>query len=237
MVQKGFLARFFRHGRLAALTGLLPSLELRTETEQTANYRRLLGFVFRFSFSQAKEFVMSNLTDASRELFKRQPDECFPSLTSLREHCRRQKEACVDRWVPPRSIQTNPVAAVVVGRLTLAAGDDGAFEMNDWSFGQLCLLRNRCLRANNTPSVPSPHQVANLMVTSFLLLEIGEWKSASKMGSPALLVKRDPTIIAAGRCLFAGSRARTGLWLLLCVRHGCERLPRTCGTCSSTKLH
>ena len=42
----------------------------------------VLGFVFRFFFSQAKEFVMSHLTDASRELFKRQPDECFPSLTA-----------------------------------------------------------------------------------------------------------------------------------------------------------
>jgi len=77
---------------------------------------------------------MSNLTDASRELFKRQPDECFPSLTALWEHCQRQKEACVDRWVAPRSIRTNPQDA---GRLLLAAGDDGAFEMNDWSFGQL----------------------------------------------------------------------------------------------------
>ena len=80
---------------------------------------------------------MSNLTKASRELFKRQPDECFPSLTALSEHCQRQKEACVDRWVPPRSIQTNPVDT---GRLMMAAGDDGAFEMNDWSFGQLCRL-------------------------------------------------------------------------------------------------
>ena len=80
---------------------------------------------------------MQNLTKASQELFKRQPDECFESLTALWEHCRRQKEACVDRWVPPRSIQTNPVDA---GRLTLAAGDDGAFAMNDWSFGQLCRL-------------------------------------------------------------------------------------------------
>ncbi|MFH1264671.1 MAG: hypothetical protein ABIK89_03045, partial [Planctomycetota bacterium] len=53
------------------------------------------------------------------------------------EHCQRQKEACVDRWVAPRSIRTNPHDA---GRLLLAAGDDGAFEMNDWSFGQLCRL-------------------------------------------------------------------------------------------------
>ena len=80
---------------------------------------------------------MQNLTKASGELFRRQPDECFESLTALSEHCRRQKEACVDRWVPPRSIQTNPADA---GRLMLAAGDDGAFAMNAWSFGQLCRL-------------------------------------------------------------------------------------------------
>ncbi len=67
---------------------------------------------------------MQNLTKASRELFKRQPDECFESLTALWEHCQRQKEVCVDRWVPPRSIQTNPVDT---SRLMLAAGDDGAF--------------------------------------------------------------------------------------------------------------
>lgn len=72
--------------------GCFPSLGLRTGTGETANYRRLLGFVFRFFFSQAKEFVMSNLTTASRELFKRQPDECYPSLTALWEHCQRQKE-------------------------------------------------------------------------------------------------------------------------------------------------
>lgn len=80
---------------------------------------------------------MANLTEASKELFRRTPDECFPSLTALSEHCKQQKEACVDRWVAPREIQTNPTDA---GRLLLAAGDDGAFSMSDWSFGQLCRL-------------------------------------------------------------------------------------------------
>ena len=75
---------------------------------------------------------MSNPTDASRELFKRQPDECSASLTALWEHCQRQIEACVFRWVAPRPIRTSPHDA---GRLPLAVGDDGAFEMNDWSFG------------------------------------------------------------------------------------------------------
>ena len=80
---------------------------------------------------------MANLTQASKELFRRSPDECFPSLTALSEYCQKGKEASVDRWIPPRSIQTQPTGA---GRLRLAAGDDGAFSMNDWSFGQISRL-------------------------------------------------------------------------------------------------
>jgi len=80
---------------------------------------------------------MANLTQASRELFRRSPDECFPSLTALSEYCQKGKEASVDRWIPPRSIQTKPTGA---DRLLLSAGDDGAFSMNDWSFGQLSRL-------------------------------------------------------------------------------------------------
>jgi len=112
-------------------------------------------------FFQAEEFVISNLTDASRELFKRQPDECFPSLTALWEHCQRQKEACVDRWVAPRSIRTNPHDA---GRLLLAAGDDGAFEMNDWSFGQLCRLAGV---AKETVNRLVPDTTARVFATDF----------------------------------------------------------------------
>jgi len=41
---------------------------------------------------------MANLTQAPNELFRRTPDECFPSLTALFEHCKRQKQTCVDRW-------------------------------------------------------------------------------------------------------------------------------------------
>ena len=34
---------------------------------------------------------MANLDKASRQLFQRQPDECFPSIPSLWQHCFRQK--------------------------------------------------------------------------------------------------------------------------------------------------
>jgi len=80
---------------------------------------------------------MGNLTRASHELFRRTPDECFPSLGVLSQHCRWQKEQSLELWQPPRLISTGPV---LTDRLTLNAGDDGAYEMNDWSFGQLCRL-------------------------------------------------------------------------------------------------
>ena len=80
---------------------------------------------------------MANLTEASKELFRRTPDECFSSLTALSEHCKKTKDEAVDRWVPPRSIKIDPTGA---DQLLLTAGDNGAFSMNDWSFGQLCRL-------------------------------------------------------------------------------------------------
>ena len=77
---------------------------------------------------------MSNLTRAHHELFRRTPDEYFPSLTELWQHCQQQKEWSVDRWHPPQSL----VPKLVGDQLVVALGDDGAFHLNDWSFGQLC---------------------------------------------------------------------------------------------------
>jgi len=78
-----------------------------------------------------------NLTRASKELFRRTPDECFPSLGVLSQHVQWQKQQALEIWQPPRSLN---VQQVVTDRLMLDAGNDGAFEMNDWSFGQLCRL-------------------------------------------------------------------------------------------------
>lgn len=89
---------------------------------------------------------MANLTRASQELFRRRPDECFESLAALAGHCRRQHEQSREIWQPPQLLGTKPLDA---GRLLLtarapgsssAAGSDGAYEMNDWSFSQLCRL-------------------------------------------------------------------------------------------------
>jgi histone H3/H4 len=77
---------------------------------------------------------MAYLKRGHTELFRRTPDECFPSLDALAAHCKRDKELTLDRWYPPRNLLPRPSS----DRLELCLGNDGAFTMNDWSFGQLC---------------------------------------------------------------------------------------------------
>ena len=78
-----------------------------------------------------------NLTRASKELFRRTPDECYPSLGVLSQHTQWQRQEALEVWQPPRTLS---VRAVESDLLMLDAGNDGAFTMNDWSFGQLCRL-------------------------------------------------------------------------------------------------
>jgi hypothetical protein len=78
-----------------------------------------------------------NLTRASHELFRRTPDEYFPSLSVLSQHCQWQKQQTTELWQPPKTLWARPVST---DRLVLSAGKDQAFQMNDWSFGQLCRL-------------------------------------------------------------------------------------------------
>ena len=80
---------------------------------------------------------MNNLTRASKELFRRTPDECFPSLDVLIQHCRWQKEESQEIWQPPKEIGTR---AIGLDRLMLSAGEGQTYQMNDWSFSQLCRL-------------------------------------------------------------------------------------------------
>jgi len=79
---------------------------------------------------------MQNLTHAHNELFRRGADESFPSLTALWDHCQRQREQSIDHWHPPQSLRP----CVQDHRFTLAFDGDRPFEMNDWSFAQLCRL-------------------------------------------------------------------------------------------------
>ena len=79
---------------------------------------------------------MANLTEASEELFRRTPDECFPSLTALLEKCRREHERSTDRWCPPCDIRTSPDD----GPLMLEVASEELYYMNNWTFTQLCRL-------------------------------------------------------------------------------------------------
>jgi len=48
---------------------------------------------------------MVNLTQASRELFSRSPDERFSSVEELYQHCKCQRERSTDRWQLPQTIR------------------------------------------------------------------------------------------------------------------------------------
>lgn len=80
---------------------------------------------------------MQNLTRAHNELYRRSPDEHFPSLDCLWRHCRELKATSIDQWHSPAAM----IPDVRDGRLVLGLGqDDNGYSLNDWSFGQLCRL-------------------------------------------------------------------------------------------------
>jgi histone H3/H4 len=78
---------------------------------------------------------MTHLNRASNELFRRSPDERYESLSALAQFCRAQKTNSMDRWHNPGAISVNADKG-----LSIHAGNDGAFLMNDWSFTQLCRM-------------------------------------------------------------------------------------------------
>lgn len=80
---------------------------------------------------------MTNLTHAHRELFRRTPDQIFPTLQALWEHCQAGKERSTDRWRPPQAIRPGPDGDRLV--VDLGEGNE-PFALNDWSFGQLCSI-------------------------------------------------------------------------------------------------
>ncbi|MBE7508234.1 MAG: DUF932 domain-containing protein [Planctomycetia bacterium] len=79
---------------------------------------------------------MQNLTRAHDELYLRGPDERFDTLSDLWRHCQEEKERSVDRWHPPQAIKVEPAGS----RCRVVLGEDGNFNMNEWSFSQLCRL-------------------------------------------------------------------------------------------------
>ena len=80
---------------------------------------------------------MTNLVRASHELFRRTPDETFPSLDVFQKHFQWQKEQSTEIWQPPRWLR---VQSDFGERLMLGTDDSGSFQMSDWSFSQLCRL-------------------------------------------------------------------------------------------------
>ena len=80
---------------------------------------------------------MTKLTRASRELFRRTPDETYPTLQALVDHCRQRRDQSQDHWLSPTGLWTRPMGSEC---LLLTGGEDQVFQMNDWSFGQLCRL-------------------------------------------------------------------------------------------------
>ena len=81
---------------------------------------------------------MVNLKRASYELFRRSPDERFPSVSALAQHCLLQREQSREVWQPPGSIRAT--VCPTTDRLTLSLSDEEQYLLNDWSFGQLCRL-------------------------------------------------------------------------------------------------
>ena len=98
---------------------------------------------------------MENLTRASHELFTRSPDQRFPSLAALWDHCNQEKRQSVDRWHPPNALKLE----LLDGRLGLALGNDGAFQLNDWGFSQLCRLAEVSKDTVNRVSAATARQI------------------------------------------------------------------------------
>ncbi|NOT01209.1 MAG: DUF932 domain-containing protein [Phycisphaerales bacterium] len=98
---------------------------------------------------------MQNLTQASEELFRRGPDECFATFDDLWRHCQQVKAKSADRWHSPSAIQLDAGG----GRLGLSLGDDGKFRLNEWSFSQLCGLAGVNKATVNKLSAMTANQV------------------------------------------------------------------------------
>jgi hypothetical protein len=98
-----------------------------------------------------------NLTKAHEELFKRTPDETFPSLEALWQFCQTTRDRSSDHWKPPANLR--PVGN---GDLKLALGQESSpFTMNDWSFTQLCSFAGASRDTVNRLSPDTASRVLN----------------------------------------------------------------------------
>jgi hypothetical protein len=76
---------------------------------------------------------MATLTKAHNELFRRTPDECFPTFEALYQKCADDHIASDDLWSRPQEI-------VLTHDMTLCVDDSTEFRLTDWSFSQLCRM-------------------------------------------------------------------------------------------------
>jgi hypothetical protein len=99
---------------------------------------------------------MQHLQAASRELFNRTPDETFPSVAALSDHCQTQRENSTVHWLSPDRLHAQ---SLDTRTLVLAEAEDLSLPMNDWSFGQLCRLANVEKRTINRLSADTASRV------------------------------------------------------------------------------
>jgi len=76
--------------------------------------------------------MKTNLTRASSELFRRGPDECFSSLSTLTQHCQQSRENSCEHWELPQNLAPGSDLQIAL--------NDAPHHMNDWSFSQMCRL-------------------------------------------------------------------------------------------------
>jgi hypothetical protein len=81
---------------------------------------------------------MVNLTKASRELFRRTPDERFQSFDALLAHCHERRERSTEHWQISQNLRIEQTANGLQMRLEEA--EDVSLSLSDWSFSQLCKL-------------------------------------------------------------------------------------------------
>ena len=79
---------------------------------------------------------MVTLKQASKELFRRTPDETFQSFDGLLAHCRQQREDSHDVWQMPQALDPHLAAETVSVKVNGYAD----VRLNDWSFSQFCKL-------------------------------------------------------------------------------------------------
>ena len=79
---------------------------------------------------------MTNLNRASRELYRRGPDESFQTLQELHDHCRKERQYSADAWQLPQTL----LPEILDGDLSLKLEKGTEAGLTDWSFSQMCRL-------------------------------------------------------------------------------------------------